>query len=113
MIVAEFVKVTADAYADYAKNGASWTASSPQVAAIAKLTGAKPDEIPELLKGNKFPLLADQLSEALLGGGSVEALVATATFLKEQGRIDAVLTDYGPYVSRVPAEQAAKLGGWP
>ncbi|WGD29105.1 taurine ABC transporter substrate-binding protein [Ancylobacter sp. WKF20] len=108
-IVAQFVKVTADSYADYAKNGASWTVGSPQVAAIAKLTGAKPEEIPELLKGNKFPLLADQLSEGLLGGGTVEAVTQTAAFLKEQGRIDAVLKDYGPYVSRVPAEQAAKL----
>lgn len=108
-VVAEFVKVTADSYADYAKNGASWTPGSPQVAAIAKLTGAKPEEIPELLKGNKFPLLQDQLSEALLGGGTVEAIVATANFLKEQGRIEAVLKDYGPYVARLPAEQAAKL----
>jgi taurine transport system substrate-binding protein len=108
-VVAQFVKVTADSYADYAKNGASWTASSPEVAAIAKLTGAKPDEIPELLKGNKFPLLDEELSEALLGGGTVEALVQTAKFLKEQGRIEAVLKDYGPYVSRVPAEQAAKV----
>lgn len=108
-IVAQFVKVTADAYADYAKNGASWTAASPQVVAIAKLTGAKPEEIPELLKGNTFPLLKDQLSEGLLGGGTVEALAQTAAFLKEQGRIDAVLKDYGPYVGRAPAEQAQKL----
>jgi taurine transport system substrate-binding protein len=108
-VVAQFVKVTADSYADYAKNDASWTASSPEVAAIAKLTGAKPEEIPELLKGNKFPLLDEELSEALLGGGTVEALVQTANFLKEQGRIEAVLKDYGPYVSRVPAEQAAKV----
>lgn len=108
-VVAQFVKVTADSYADYARNGASWTASSPEVAAIAKLTGAKPEEIPELLKGNKFPLLNEELSEALLGGGTVEALAQTAKFLKEQGRIEAVLKDYGPYVSRVPAEQAAKV----
>ena len=108
-VVAQFVKVTADSYADYAKNGASWAVGSPQVAAIAKLTGAKPEEIPELLKGNQYPLLPQQLSEALLGGGTVEALVKTAGFLKEQGRIDAVLKDYGPYVSRTPAEQAAKI----
>ncbi|MDF2620708.1 MAG: taurine transporter, periplasmic binding protein [Xanthobacteraceae bacterium] len=108
-VVAQFVKVTADSYADYAKNGTSWTAASPEVAAIAKLTGAKPGEIPELLKGNKFPLLNEELSEALLGGGTVEALVQTANFLKEQGRIETVLKDYGPYVSRVPAEQAAKV----
>ena len=108
-VVAQFVKVTADSYADYARNGASWTASSPEVVAIAKLTGAKPEEIPELLKGNKFPLLDEELSEALLSGGTVEALVQTANFLKEQGRIEAVLKNYGPYVSRVPAEQAAKV----
>lgn len=107
--VAEFVKVTADSYADYTKSGASWTPTSPEVVAIAKLSGAKPEEVPDLLKGNKYPLLNEQLSEGLLGGGTVEALVATAKFLKEQGRIEAVLKDYGPYVSRVPAEQAAKL----
>lgn len=62
-----------------------------------------------MLDGNKFPLLADQLSEGRLGGGSVEAIVATSNFLKEQDRIDAVLKDYGPHVSRTPTEQAAKL----
>jgi taurine transport system substrate-binding protein len=108
-IVAQFVKVTADAYADYAKNGASWTPGSPQVAAIAKLTGAKPEEIPDLLKGNKYPLLDEQLSEALLGGGTLDAIVQTSGFLKEQGRIDTVLKDYKPYVGRAYAEQASKL----
>lgn len=108
-IVAQFVKVTAESYADYAKNGASWTAASPQVAAVARLTGAKPEEIPELLKGNRYPLLASQLSEGLLGGGTVEAIARTAAFLKEQGRIDAVLKDYSGAVSVVPAEQAARL----
>ncbi|MCK0195312.1 taurine ABC transporter substrate-binding protein [Ancylobacter sp. 6x-1] len=108
-IVAEFVRVTASSYADYAKSGAAWTTGSPEVAAIARLTGAKAEEIPELLKGNAYPLLDEQLSDKLLGGGTARALVATAGFLKEQGRIDAVLNDYSAYVSRVPAEQAAKL----
>lgn len=108
-IVAQFVKVTGDSYADYAKNGASWTPTSPEVAAIAKLTGAKAEEIPDLLKGNEYPLLDDQLSKAVLGGGTVDAIVQTSTFLKEQGRIDAVLDSYDVYVSSAPAEAAKKL----
>ena len=108
-IVAQFVKVTADAYADYAKNPDAYKAGSPQVEKIAKLTGAKPEEIPELLKGNKFPSLKDQLSEALLGGGTLEAVNQTAAFLKEQGRIEVVLKDYSPYVTPAYAERAAKL----
>src|SRR6185369_3561671 len=40
-VVTKFVKVTADTYKTYADQGAAWTADSPEVQAIAKLTGAK------------------------------------------------------------------------
>lgn len=108
-IVTQFVKVTGDAYADYAKNPDAYKPSSPQAQKIAELTGAKPEEVPELLKGSKFPVLKEQASEGLLGGGTVEAVKQTSGFLKEQGRIDAVLKDYGPYVTPRYAEGAAKL----
>jgi taurine transport system substrate-binding protein len=90
--------VTGDAYAAYRKNPASWDAHSPEVGKISHITGEKPEDIPESLLGSVFPLLSEQLSENLLGGGSVKAIAAASQFLKEQGKIPAVLADYSVYV---------------
>jgi len=57
-----------------------------------------PEEIPALLQGSVFPVKAEQAGPALLGGGTAKAIADTATFLKEQGKIDQALTDYAPYV---------------
>ena len=65
-----------------------------QAAKIAKITGAKVEEVPQLLKGYVFPTLDEQASDKFLGGGTVKAIAATSAFLKEQGKIDAVLPDY-------------------
>ncbi|OCP01922.1 MULTISPECIES: taurine ABC transporter substrate-binding protein [unclassified Ensifer] len=108
-IVTGFVKVTGDAYADYRKNPDSWNAGSPQAEKIARLTGAKPEDVPSLLKGYYFPSLEEQASGDLLGGATAKAVAQTAAFLLEQGKIPAVLTDYAPYVSARWAQEAAKL----
>jgi taurine transport system substrate-binding protein len=97
--VTGFVKVTGDAYADFLKAPEAWSTSSEQAAKIARLTGAKLEDVPLLLKGYVFPPLADQASDKFLGGATVAAITATSAFLKEQGKIDAVLPDYGKYVS--------------
>ncbi len=105
--VTGFVKVTGDAYADFLKAPDAWSTSSEQAAKIAKLTGAKVEDVPLLLKGYVFPSLADQASDKFLGGATVQAVTATSQFLKEQGKIDAVLPDYGKYVSAKYVSEAA------
>ena len=97
--VTGFVKVTGDAYAEFLKAPEAWSTSSEQAAKIAKLTGAKVEDVPLLLKGYVFPSLAEQASDKFLGGATVQAITATSEFLKEQGKIDAVLPDYSKYVS--------------
>ena len=62
-----------------------------------KLSGAKASDIPVLLEGNVYPLAADQANA--LGAPTTQALTDTANFLKQQGKVDAVLPDYSPYVS--------------
>lgn len=104
--VRDFIKTTGSAYADYLAKPDAWSASSPQAEKISRLTGAKLGDVPLLLKGYVFPTLADQASDRFLGGETVKAIAATSEFLKEQGKIDAVLPDYSNYVTTKYVEQA-------
>lgn len=108
-IVTGFVKVTGDAYADYRAKPETWSATSAQAEKISRLTGAKQEDVPALLKGYYFPSLEEQAGPELLGGATAKAVAQTSAFLLEQGKIPAVLTDYGPYVSARWAQEAAKL----
>ncbi|WFP63751.1 MULTISPECIES: taurine ABC transporter substrate-binding protein [unclassified Mesorhizobium] len=104
--VRDFVKVTGEAYAQYLAKPEAWSVSSPEAGKIAKITGAKLEEVPELLKGYVFPTLDEQASDKFLGGGTVKAIAAASAFLKEQGKIDAVLPDYSKYVTTKYASEA-------
>jgi taurine transport system substrate-binding protein len=108
-VVTAFVKVTGDAYAAYRANPDGWSGTSAEAEKIAKLTGAKQDQVPALLKGYYFPSLEEQAGTGLLGGGTVKAVAETSAFLLEQGKIPSVLPDYAPYVSTRWVEEAAKL----
>lgn len=108
-VVTAFVKVTGDATAAYRADPEAWNATSPEAEKIARLTGAKQEEVPALLKGYIFPTLEEQAGEALLGGGTVNAVADTSAFLLEQGKIPSALSDYGPYVSTRWVTDASKL----
>jgi taurine transport system substrate-binding protein len=98
-----FIKAMAKADDDYRKNQAAWTASSPQVQAVAKITGAKPEDVPAGMALYRFPTMEEQASEKWLGGGkdggAAKALAFTSAFLKEQGRVEKVLPDYAATVN--------------
>lgn len=96
-IVTAFAKVTLDAYAQYRKDPQAWLADTSNVDKLVKLSGAKASDIPLLLQGNVFPLAADQVVS--LGAPTTQAIAKTAAFLKEQGKVEAVLPDYTPFVS--------------
>jgi taurine transport system substrate-binding protein len=89
--------VTLDAYAEYRKDPKAWLANQSNVDKLVKLSGAKASDIPLLLQGNVYPLAADQV--ITLGTPTTKAITDTAAFLKEQGKVEAVLPDYAPYVS--------------
>lgn len=108
-LVEQFVKVTGAAYAAYRKDAKAFSADAGNVDKIARLTGAKKEEIAELLAGSGFPTLAEQA--ALLSGPTVKAVADTARFLKEQGKVDQVLADYQAYVAPRYVQAAAKAGG--
>ena len=95
------VRVISEYDADYRDN--KWTEESPQVGAIAKLTGAQAADIVAVMAQYDFPNLEEQTSTRWLGGGKDEgaakALHETSVFLKGQKNIPSVLADYSPFVN--------------
>lgn len=101
--MAAFVRIMAKHDEAYRRNQAAWTASSPQVQAVSKITGAKPEDVPAGMANYRFPTMEQQASATWLGGGkdggAARALAFTSQFLKEQGRVENLLADYGTAVN--------------
>ncbi|KVA71753.1 taurine ABC transporter substrate-binding protein [Burkholderia ubonensis] len=110
--VTRFVKVLAAADADYRAHAAAWKAGTPQVAAVAKVSGANAQDVPASLALYAFPTPAEQASPTWLGGGAqagaAKSLAATAAFLKAQGTIQTVLADYSVGVDPQFVQKAAR-----
>ncbi|HET7096289.1 MAG TPA: taurine ABC transporter substrate-binding protein [Casimicrobiaceae bacterium] len=107
----KFVKVLAASDAKYRDNKAKWTADSPEVKAVAKWSGAKPEDVPAGMALYAFPTLADQNSKWLGGGANstaAKALAATATFQLSQKQIEKTLPDYSTAINASFAAEAAK-----
>ena len=95
----KFLKALDAANAAYTSNPDAWTADSAPVKAIAERTGSPAEEVPAALKGYAFPSLAVMASADWLGGGNQGNMLATAKFLMENKRVDAVMDDYSKFVN--------------
>lgn len=102
-----FLKEIDKVNASYLKDPAAWTATAPEVMALAKATGADASQVPDILQGFTFLPMATQASDTWLGGAAAK-IKATAEFLKGAGRIDATADDYSAFVTPAYAEAAAK-----
>jgi taurine transport system substrate-binding protein len=105
------IKEIAKADATYKANQAKYTPDSNEVKAVAKIVGAKPEDVPAAMAAYGHPTAAEQASNAWLGGGKdsgvAKAMASTAQFLKEQGRISEVPDDFGKFVNPEFAAAAA------
>jgi taurine transport system substrate-binding protein len=97
------VREIAKADAAYLANKAKYTKDSDEAKQIAKIVGAKPEDVPSTMADYGFVSAADQASDTWLGGGAAggvaKAMANTATFLKEQGRITEIPADFGKFVN--------------
>ncbi len=98
-VVKNFAAVTLHSFDHYRQDKAQWTVDSKPIQDIARLTGVKAANVPQLLTGAHYPDRQQELSPALLGGGTVHAIAQTANFLQQQGLVAQVLPDYQPYVN--------------
>jgi len=111
--LARFIRIVADADADYRSNTMEWTPDSPKVKAIANQVGGNPADVPGVLALYDFPTMEEQVSCAWLGcgadGGAARALRFTSEFLKAQGKIPSLQPDYGKFVTTEYVEAAMKV----
>jgi taurine transport system substrate-binding protein len=94
--VTAFVKISLDYVKRYSADPKGFE-SDVNLEKIAKASGAKREDIAGLLAGNAYPQAAEQ--RQMLDGDYPKALGDTAEFLKEQGKLDAVLADYRAYAT--------------
>jgi taurine transport system substrate-binding protein len=109
--VVKFVKVLAAADDDYRKNKAKFTKDSSEAKAIAKWSGAKPEDVPSSMSLYAFPTMQEQASKWLGGGANAiaaKALAATADFQLSQKQIEKKLPDYSVVVNPAYVQEAMK-----
>lgn len=110
--VTALIREMAKANAAYKAKPADYAATTDNAKTIAKVVGAKPEDVPAVLKDYAFPTAAAQASNAWLAGGAnsgvAKAMANTAAFLKEQGRITEIPKDFGQFVNPEYAAAAAK-----
>ena len=92
--VTAFTKVTLDAYAHFRKDPADYRAGTDEAKKIADFNGAKAEEIFD--EDRRRLLSAGPRAGVckLLGKGTADAIAATAAFLLEQKKVDALLPGY-------------------
>ena len=102
--VAKFLAVTA-------KANASWAAdnSAEMLAVIAKESGMDEDATAASLSTFKFPTVAEQLSDAWLGGNASTFMKGVADVFVASGSIDGALDSYEGTVNLGPLQAAADM----
>jgi taurine transport system substrate-binding protein len=107
----KFVRILAGSDDKYRKNTAKWTAGSDEVKAVAKWSGAKPEDVPAGMALYQFPSAQEQATKWLGGGKNsvaAKAFAATAEFQLSQKQIEKALPDYSVAVNPTYAQEAAK-----
>ena len=106
----QWVKMVAEADADYRANPNDYGPGTDNAKAIADAVSGQEDQVGGVLALYDYPTLEEQVSATWLGGGVAKALHATSEFLKEQGKIDEVLDSYDGASNATFAKMALEGG---
>lgn len=109
--IVALVKIMAAYDESYRKNKAKWTKDSAEVKAVAKWSGAKPEDTPAGMALYAYVPIKEQ-ADKWLGGGknsiAAKAFAATAQFLVEQKQLEKALPDYSVGVNASYIQRAMK-----
>nr|WP_187298181.1 ABC transporter substrate-binding protein [Jannaschia donghaensis] len=103
-LVAKFVKVTADANAEWAAEG-----SDEMLEKIATESGQDVEAARAAISTFTFPTIEEQLSEAWLGGNAATFMKGVADVFVESGSIPSALGSYGDTVNTGPLTDASSM----
>lgn len=96
-VVTAFARSAIDAQQNYLNDPEKWLTQKNNLDKLSRLSGASNDDVPELVKGNTYLTAKQQIEQ--LNGPVNKAIVNTAAFLKEQGKITAAESDYHSFVT--------------
>ncbi|RWR02493.1 taurine ABC transporter substrate-binding protein [[Pantoea] beijingensis] len=96
-IITAFVRSALTAQQAYLDHPDSWLKDENNLNKLSRLSGVPPTQVPGLVKGNTY-LTAQQQVEQLAQPVN-KAIVDTAQFLKEQGKIPQVANDYSGFIT--------------
>ncbi|MGC1495273.1 MAG: ABC transporter substrate-binding protein [Sulfitobacter sp.] len=102
--VAKFLKVTADANADYAADP-----SDEKLAVIAEQAGMDLEAARGAIATMKFPTVEEQLSDSWLGANAATFMKGVADVFVEAGSIDSALDSYEDAVNTGPLTAAKDM----
>lgn len=103
-VVAKFLKVTADANAEWNSNP-----SDEMLGVIAEQAGMDMDAAKAAISTMKFPSVDDQLSDGWLGGNAATFMKGVADVFVEAGSIDSALDSYEDAVNTGPLKAASDM----
>lgn len=101
-----FAQVSNREILKYNQDPQAYVVNADNVSKIANLTGSKPEDVALLLSGNHYLDLSNQAK--ILEGQFANDIKNTATFLKSQGKVDAVKDSYADNVNAQFVKSAAE-----
>jgi taurine transport system substrate-binding protein len=96
-VVTAFARSALAAQKGYLDNPEQWLKEGGNLSKLSRLSGVPEQQVPGLVKGNTYLTAQQQVEQ--LGKPVDKAIVDTAKFLKEQGKVPQAATDYSDYVT--------------
>ena len=105
-VVTAFARSALEAQKPYIENPDSWLKQPDNLSKLSRLSGVPEAQVPDLVKGNTYLTAQQQVEQ--LGKPVNKAIVDTAHFLKEQGKVPQANADYSDFVTTRFVEPLAK-----
>jgi len=99
----DFVGVLAATDNAYRRNPAAWDHKSGEMTNIARIVGGTPAQAVASMRLYNYPSMREQVTRKWLGGGSIggvaKALLDNAVYLRENGQLRTIRSDYAGFVT--------------
>ncbi|WP_394517439.1 taurine ABC transporter substrate-binding protein [Pantoea sp. SGAir0175] len=96
-VVTAFARSAIAAQQAYIANPEQWLQQPDNLSKLSRLSGVPESDVPGLVKGNTYLTAQQQVEQ--LGKPVNKAIVDTAQFLKEQGKVPNAASDYSSFVT--------------